>query len=155
MDIEGLNSVIEEAARGTIDTRNGRLDAAMVSFEYTDHIHKATLLQINTDVLIIASTKPARIIKSWEHFSSVVEIPIFSGDKWNEAVIDKSPEWLKIEKIYDPKIDNNPFHSVFLIIYSCEKVGEQAEALIYKPHGIEAVYLRSINKTQPHICPIT
>lgn len=51
---------------------------AVVSYEFTDHCNKQTLLEVDADTPIYAPRAAARSIKSWKRFHTIREPPIIS-----------------------------------------------------------------------------
>lgn len=60
------------------------IDAVAISHEFTDHCHKATLLELPKSTPVFAWSKAAKLIKGWGHFENVIEVKRFKGD-WRET----------------------------------------------------------------------
>lgn len=60
------------------------IDAVAISHEFTDHCHKATLLELPKSTPVFAWSKAAKLIRGWAHFDEVIEVERFKGD-WRET----------------------------------------------------------------------
>lgn len=140
---EGINNVT---------TASSLIDAVIVSHEFTDHCHKATLLELPSSVPVFATTKAASLIRSWKHFSTVNDIPVFDGADWHRSSISPLPSWLGISRIITPSLNPLYFHAaVGIFIASSASPLADAEAVIYTPHGIQASSVESVAKAKPPI----
>ncbi|KAH8649476.1 hypothetical protein BGZ60DRAFT_422425 [Tricladium varicosporioides] len=137
----------EDGVQG--EKRGSWVDAVAVSHEFTDHMHKDTLLEVPSSVPVFASTKAASAIKSWRYFSFVSEIPRFGGD-WRIASTNPLPDWLSVSRVAHPGADMLYYHSAIMIAFSSGK-GEEAEAVIYTPHGISPANMAPVAKSNPKI----
>jgi hypothetical protein len=154
--IEEVEEVIrsrEKAARGekneSVPQKAGSyIDAVVVSHEFTDHMHKETLLEINPHVPVFASTKAASAIKGWKHFSKVFEIPLFKGD-WRPSSVSALPNWLGISRVAYPGADLLYYHSAVMVAFTSN--AEEAEAVIYTPHGISPDDVKPVAEAKPEI----
>lgn len=149
------------------------IDAIAISHEFTDHCHKETLLQCNSDIPVLATTSAAQTIKSWSHFRSVLEVPVFGGSgsdlDWRSISIAPLPEWVGIGRLMSKK-DALYYHSAIVVAFAAPEarpptkpsslhyrdsvdslLDAPAEAVIYTPHGIQASDLRSILQASPPI----
>lgn len=128
------------------------IDAVVISHEFTNHCHKATLHEINPNVPVFASGKAARLIRSWNHFSIVIEMPMFSaGQDWRTTSTPPLPDWLGISRIVTNS-DALYYHSAVLICMSDpESTTEAAKAVIYTPHGLAAETVVTITTADPPI----
>lgn len=124
------------------------IDAVIVSHEFTDHMHKETLMEVPHHVPVFASTKAAGIIKGWKRFDKVFEIPRFEGD-WRKSSMDPLPGWLGISRVAYAGADMLYYHSAVMIAFS--RSGEEAEAVIYTPHGISPEDIAPVAKAEPRI----
>jgi hypothetical protein len=113
-------------------------------------MHKDTLLEIASSVPIFATTKAASIIKSWKYFDSVVEIARFSGD-WRSSSVIPLPEWIGISRIAYAGSDLLYYHSAIMICFPAAEGEEQAEGVIYTPHGISPTDLSPIATATPTV----
>ncbi|KAI9648059.1 hypothetical protein NHQ30_002687 [Ciborinia camelliae] len=156
-EVEEVIKGIEEIAykKGVIGNRSW-IDAVVVSHEFTDHMHKETLLEIPNTVPVFATSKAAATIASWAHFDFVEEIPRFGGD-WREASVGHLPKWVGISRVAKAGVDLLYYHSAVMITFSgsAEKNEsedeEMSEAVIYTPHGIDPGDLTMVGKAQPPI----
>ncbi|OAA41344.1 hypothetical protein NOR_05422 [Metarhizium rileyi] len=49
----------------------GHIDAILLGFHYYSHVHEATLREFHGNVPVVATPQAARIIKPWNHFSTI------------------------------------------------------------------------------------
>ncbi|TVY16875.1 hypothetical protein LARI1_G006324 [Lachnellula arida] len=124
------------------------IDAVIVSHEFTDHMHKDTLVELPPQVPVFASTKAAYIIRSWKRFDTVLEIPRFEGD-WRKSSISPLPAWLGISRVAYAGADMLYYHSAVMIAFSSG--GEEGEAVIYTPHGISPADVAPVAEAKPMI----
>ena len=143
---------------------NSMIDAIIISHEYTDHCHRETLLQLNPATPIFATTKAAALIKSWKHFMTVSEIPIFAPrDQDREMCAVKSlPGWLGLSRFVS-RSDSGYLHAAILLTFKLDhnkndatvdsdESGESlVEGLVYTPHGIRVKDLHQIHSMNPSI----
>ncbi|RDL42350.1 Uncharacterized protein BP5553_02329 [Venustampulla echinocandica] len=154
----GLNpgrSECEQEDRYEEDMDNeSYIDAVVISHEFTDHMHKETLLEINPRVPVFATTKAASVIRSWKHSDFVAEIPRFMGD-WRASSIDPLPKWLGVSRVAYAGSDMLYYHSAIMIAFTIlENETEQrteAEAIIYTPHGVSPDDVAPVAKAEPSI----
>jgi hypothetical protein len=122
------------------------IDAVVVCHEFTDHMHKETLLEIRKSVPIFAAPTAASRIRAWKHFEFVAEIPRFTGD-WRHSSRDPLPEWLGVSRVAYAGTDLLYYHQAIMVAF-----GEQeAEAVVYTPHGISVKDLEPVAKADPRI----
>jgi len=135
--------------------KSSYIDAIVISHEFTDHCHKATLHEVDPHVPVFASGKAARLIRSWDHFSIVIEMPMFNvGQDWRTTSTPPLPDWLGISRIVTNS-DALYYHSAVLICMSDpESTAGAAEAVIYTPHGLAAATVVTINSAVPPIAPL-
>ncbi|KAF4610386.1 hypothetical protein G7Y89_g15734 [Cudoniella acicularis] len=148
---EGMDWETSNEKEADKDNHNGEswIDAVVVSHEFTDHMHKDTLLEITPSVPIFAATKAASAIRSWRHFDFVSEIPRFGGD-WRTSSTKPLPEWIGISRVAYPGNDLLYYHSAVMIAFSGD-ANEDAEAVIYTPHGISPADMAPVSKAKPSI----
>lgn len=147
---------------GQGDERGSLIDVVAISHEFTDHMHRETLLDIHKNVPVFATAKAAALIKSWRHFRNVVEIPPFTGSTdWRDVSLMPLPDWLGIARL-TTKNDVLYYHSALMIVFRTEPRSRSssaapntqntpAEALIYTPHGIHAPDLAVLARANPPI----
>ncbi|KAI9047444.1 hypothetical protein LZ554_008163 [Drepanopeziza brunnea f. sp. 'monogermtubi'] len=168
-ELEELIWGIEDAARGIGEsvaaTRRGvtaaaaaaaaaeesPLDAIIVSHEFTDHMHRETLLEAPPCIPVFAATKAASAIRSWGHFDSVSEVPRFTGD-WRESSSRPLPDWVGISRVAYAGRDLLFYHSAVMVTFTLGSESEfGAEAVIYTPHGISPADLAPVAKAEPPV----
>lgn len=137
--------------------RSSYIDAVVVSHEFTDHCNRLTLLELGPATPIYATGAAAQLIRSWNHFNTVHEIPPFdcTKDNWRSTSLETLPNWLGISRMVKEG-DALYYHSAILIAFDLHfEDGAQrqepwhAEAVIYTPHGINAQDLRPLPSVQP------
>lgn len=130
------------------------IDCVVVSHEFSDHCHQATLLELPKSVPVVATEKAAGLIRSWDHFDTVITTPGFSVStpEWQEVLVDHTgalPPWLGIGRVIT---EGNAlyYHSAVILAFDPEyspnqratrskdnAPQRQPEAVIYSPHGIK------------------
>lgn len=142
-------------------SRRTFVDAVAISHEFTDHMHKATLLEIDPCVPVFATPKAASLIRSWNHFHQV-SIPASCSSNesdWKETSTSPLPDWIGISRIVTES-DALYYHSAILFTFNLGNVNDStvlgdvddaAEAIIYSPHGIIASNLEHLPKANPPI----
>ena len=145
---EALDHDITHASKDP--SKASYVDLVIVSHEFTDHCHQATLLEIQSSVPVLAGKRAARLIKSWKHFQTVIEMSVFNnGCDWRKTTTFPLPEWIGISRI---TTNFNPlyFHSAVMICaQQPASVGNAAEAIIYTPHGVDASALSAVASAEP------
>lgn len=143
------------------------VDAVVLSHEFTDHCHKATLLEIHESVPVLATKKAAELVKSWRHFRVIHEVPLFPGKSlnWRDASLPPLPDWLGVARLTS-KSDFLDYHSALAIVFESPTPNTNihhslpsgadgqpaaAEAVIYTPHGIDPRAVAVITKASPPI----
>jgi hypothetical protein len=163
--VDDAIKALEEAARGgdghanaTADKEEGDkelwIDAVVVSHEFTDHMHKETLLEISPQVPVYATSKAASAIRSWRHFSFVGDIPRFNGDWTDGPLSNNLPDWVGISRLAYAGQDLLYYHSAIMIAFKpCPTFdsGNSAECVIYTPHGITPRDIETLISTDPEI----
>jgi hypothetical protein len=127
-------------------TRSSIINAVLISHEFTDHMHQATLLELSPSVLAFATQKAASIIRSWKHFNFVAEIPRFCGD-WRLSSLAPLPDWLGVSRVAYAGNDLLYYHSALMITFPLSGTGGEAEAVVYTPHGISPADLAPVATT--------
>ena len=148
-------NIKEDANRRDIPKKS-YIDAVLLSHEFSDHTHKETLLELDPVVPVFATQRAADLVRSWHFFTQVFTIPAFSTQTpdWRETSIGSLPDWIGISRI-TTWTDLLSFHSAVLVAF---KIGDDeegtadnkgfAEAIIYSPHGINAVDLQSVSRSR-------
>jgi len=130
------------------------IDAVAVSHEFTDHCHKATLLEVSPSIPVFATAKAADLIRSWNHFESVQNIPPFPGKSvdWRDASLAPLPSWIGIARL-TTKDDFLYYHSAVMFVFNTSDSTdeESAEAIVYTPHGITPRDVAVVTKATPPI----
>jgi hypothetical protein len=149
-DAEALEHEVFRIAESA--TEPSYIDAVVISHEFTDHCHKATLLEVNPNVPVFATGKAAQLIRSWNHFSTVIEMAMFStGQDWRTTITSPLPEWIGISRIVT-NFDALYYHSAVMVcMRNSTSTAEGAEAVIYTPHGLAAHTISAITTANPPI----
>ena len=100
----GREGESENASAESDKTRKNYIDAVVVSYEFSDHMHKETLHEIDPTVPVFATEKAACIIQSWKHFDHVSTIPtdpLVAGKAldWRHTSVPGLPSWIGISRI--------------------------------------------------------
>lgn len=134
------------------------VDCVVISHEFTDHCHQATLLELPKGVPVVATEKAADLIRSWQHFETVLTTPGFSAStstSWRDALAVEGrtvlPPWVGIGRVIT---QGNAlyYHSAVLIVFDLGSGGggrgpsaaAAAEAVVYSPHGIKGTDLAPV-----------
>lgn len=138
--LANLNQVLCALETGSqAGSKDWFIDAVAVSHEFTDHCHKATLMELPPATTVFAADLAADLIRSWNHFDVVTTTPGFVKDaSWKDIEGGSLPPWLRIGRIITP---NNSlyYHSAVIIAFDLSLTStSEAEAIVYSPHGIEA-----------------
>jgi hypothetical protein len=132
-------------------TQKSNIDAVVISHEFTDHMHRDTLLEIHPSVPIQATAKAANIIQSWNHFSTVFQIPNFKA-QWIGNTNHLLPPWLSVTRLAYEGQDLLYYHAAVVISFASDYPDdEEQEAVIYTPHGISPRDVQTLQTAQPHI----
>ncbi|KAJ6615602.1 hypothetical protein B0H10DRAFT_1801214 [Mycena sp. CBHHK59/15] len=137
------------------------IHAVVISHEWTDHCHKATLLEVPPSVPVFAADKAATIIRGWKHFATVYTIPyLTAGASWRVGCADVLPPHVSIARVTSAGTDFAYYHAAVCIAFARGegKAGEDqaspdaenggandtATAVIYTPHGIRSDSLHAL-----------
>ena len=171
VSVEALIKDLERAASGCFDEdvsyssplhqedtqQRGEdwLGAVIISHEFTDHMHKETLLEVRSSTPIFATSKAAGIIRSWGHFENVVDIERFTGD-WRTNRHELLPDWCSVSRVAYDGPDLLYYHSAIMVVFCAgqswgPKGANKAEAVIYTPHGIDPENLAILVEAEPKV----
>ena len=136
------------------------IDAVIVSHEFTDHCNKHTLLELDPDTPVFATKSAANLIRSWNYFKLVQEIPAFPAthSDWRKTSLSLLPKWIGISRMVTES-DALYYHSAIFVMFDLCSINvkrplegrDAAEAIIYTPHGIHAKDLRLLPSAAPGI----
>lgn len=128
------------------------VDLVVVSYEFADHCHKETLLDVDGDVPVFATKKAAHLIRSWSHFRIVKDIPDFgsAGSDWRRTSFHPLPGWVGISSIPSQGSGLSYIHGAVLISFGSDE-GSAAKSILYSPHGIVPEDARCIRQAQPQL----
>lgn len=132
------------------------IDLVVVSHEFTDHMHKDTLLEVDSTVPVFATSVAAGRIRAWKHFDIVIDMPRFlgTGQDWQKSSHATLPSWLSVVRLDSSASDVLNYHSAVMITFSVTggaNQQDQGEAVIYTPHGITAEQLAPVATSNPPI----
>lgn len=146
-----LNDILAEA-EGETPTATSYIDAAAISHEFTDHCHRATLEELPPSTPIFTTTKAAELVRSWSHFTTVIDIPSLTPTTdWRTTSIPPLPPWLGISRLVTEG-NSLYYHSALVIcLAKPNSPNNTAEAIIYTPHGVESVTFAQITIADPPI----
>lgn len=142
------------------------LDLIVVSHEFTDHCHRyvlhshmnltsdrlyrSTLEEADASVPVFATTKAAELIRSWSHFKTVVDMAVFQpAIDWRTTSVTPLPTWLGVSRLVSAK-DALYYHSAVIVCIQ-RSDSEDAEAIIYTPHGVEAATFSTLGSANPPV----
>jgi len=130
------DSILAKAVAKEVEGKSkSTVDVVLVSHEFTDHMHQATLLELSPSVPVLATQKAASIIRSWKHFDFVVEIPRFTGD-WRASSQAPLPEWVGVSRVAYAGNDLLYYHSALMITFPLSGTDGEAEAVIYTENPV-------------------
>ncbi|KAI1367658.1 hypothetical protein F5Y08DRAFT_50472 [Xylaria arbuscula] len=153
--MEELNGLLAELEKGggALDEAKTEsyIDAVAICHEFTDHCHEATLRELPSSTPIIAPDKAGKLIRSWKHFDSVTEMPPFLAAEardWRSTLrCAPLPPWVGIGRVVTPG-NALYYHSAIIVAWvGSSTAGDEANSLIYSPHGIESSALSGIKTT--------
>lgn len=137
------------------------IDSIVISHEFADHCHKDTLLEFSAETPVFATEKAAKLITSWNHFTAVQTIPLFTARDvdWRKTSIDPLPPWIGISRIRS-KSDPINLHAALLIAFNlgvsprseyakCDM--DEGEAILYSPHGTPAEGFGLLQSAMPPV----
>ncbi|KAK5989830.1 hypothetical protein PT974_08091 [Cladobotryum mycophilum] len=131
------------------------IDAVIISHEFTDHCHRATLEELPRHIPIFAADIAAGLIRSWSYFETVITIPnLETGIHWSKlTVLGGLPSFLRIGRATTAG-NALYYHSAILVAFDISRYqGDAAgrteedpagEVIIYSPHGIESQDLAGV-----------
>ena len=127
------------------------IDVVIVSHEFTDHCHEATLREVPHTVPVFATSKAAGVIKAWTHFDSVYQVPpLEPGSGWRQTSQRPLPSWIGISRLIT-KSDALYYHSAVIVCIQSPFAPEEADAVVYTPHGVESDAFALLRDTSPPI----
>jgi hypothetical protein len=157
-ELQGLITDLEEAAEPEKREGMGKrgVDLVVVSHEFTDHMHKDTLLGIDSTVPVLATIKAASILRGWKHFASVTNIGRFDGN-WRASSlarlkvgVGEGEDWIGVSRVAYAGTDLLYYHSAIMITLLSSATAE-AQGVIYTPHGISPQDLLPVAWANPKI----
>ncbi|KAH7174683.1 uncharacterized protein B0J16DRAFT_348960 [Fusarium flagelliforme] len=114
------------------------LDAILLGFYYSDHLHPPTLKSFPPEIPVITTPPGAEIIETWNHFKTIRIINSLdaSATSWQTPDLhpgEPFPKWLT--PVFLP--GGNVLNFVFAIIWSHTVDGQEFhEAILDSPHGV-------------------
>ncbi|KAI3338598.1 hypothetical protein F4824DRAFT_458216 [Ustulina deusta] len=150
-ELNGLLGQLEKGitplAPGTTAETDSYIDVVAISHEFTDHCHEATLRELPSSTPVFAPEKAAKLIRSWKHFHAVIEMPPFLAAEtkdWRKALsCAPLPPWVGVGRVVT--LGNALYyHSALIVAWAGSAPGEEANSVIYSPHGIEPGALSGI-----------
>ncbi|KAJ9664671.1 hypothetical protein H2198_000017 [Neophaeococcomyces mojaviensis] len=127
------------------------IDAVCCSHEFTDHCHEATLRELPSNVPVFAPSKAASLVRSWKHFTTVVEIPVFkTGFDWRVGSLLPLQKWIGLGRVHTQGDAPIHFHSALVITFSLSSTS-QAEAIVYTPHGVTSGSMEIMTTAKPPV----
>ena len=153
-------AAVEDVARQSGDDQvDHPIDLVIISHEFTDHCHRATLTQLPASTSVFASAKAASMIRKWRHFDIVETTSDLEQEQGALSGNNALPEWLRVSRITSGFGDVGTLHSALCIAFRLEAegyehplvAGEGWECIVYTPHGISATALQTLPKTIPQI----
>ncbi|KHN98296.1 uncharacterized protein MAM_04057 [Metarhizium album ARSEF 1941] len=116
------------------------IDAILLSFHYYDHVHEATLREFHGNVPVIATPQAARIIKPWNHFSTVAiirDVQPAVDTSWRASELHPGrglPPWITVLRLPGHREMN--FCTAIIWTHMDDDDGiEVHESIFTSPHG--------------------
>jgi hypothetical protein len=153
--MDELSSLLARLENSGQETGGFTIDAVVISHEFTDHCHQATLLELPANTPVFATDKAADLIRSWSHFDEVVTMAAFPDSDASSSLQQTLghallPPWVGVGRVIT---QGNAlyYHSAVLIAFSLDgtALGGQdstTEAVIYSPHGIKGSDLAPVKE---------
>jgi len=139
-EVEGM------ASGRALDGQQSMIDVVVVSHEFTDHCHRATLEELPKATPVFATDVAAELIRSWSHFGSVITMPALGeGVEWSRLTVGALPSWVAVGRVITPG-DALYYHSAILLLFDLEGDGH-AEAVVYSPHGIKSDDVKKLDSS--------
>lgn len=150
-DIDAILAEIEDdLIDNFVEKPVTRIDLVAISHEFTDHCHEATLREVDPGVPVFSTTKAVESMKSWKHFDSVSNMVSFSeAFNWRSASLRPLPEWLGVARLITP--GNALYYHSAIVLCMRKYDSDEAEAIIYTPHGVEAETFGVLASAKPAI----
>lgn len=153
--MDGLDPMLAQLEGRQREAAGSSIDAVVISHEFTDHCHQATLLELPPMTPVFATDKAADLIRSWSHFERVVTMAAFPGPVPNSSLQDTLghallPPWIGIGRVVT---EGNAlyYHSAVLIAFAPNgrDLGRSSatEAVIYSPHGVRGGDLSCVKES--------
>lgn len=126
----------------------GYIDVAACALRGTDHINEHTLRQLHPSVPVLVREDAEHIVKKWNHFETCVLMPPFERD-WRETRLSFLPNWLGIGCLTQ-RNDIQGIHKGIVISFDSNRL-EEAEAIVYTPHGIPVEQMGFLTERAPSL----
>ncbi|KAI0484849.1 hypothetical protein GGR56DRAFT_669361 [Xylariaceae sp. FL0804] len=163
-DTEEKEEEEEEEKEKEKEARRSYIDAVVISHEFTDHCHEATLRTVPRAVPVFAPDKAAALVRSWRHFDTVVTTPALTPGcaDWRAALLGRSappgalpvlPDWVGVGRVVTAG-NALYYHSAVVVAFETTTTkneqqesggaagggggGGGGQAVVYSPHGIRA-----------------
>lgn len=111
------------------------IDAILLTIDVPDHTHEPTLRTFNKNIPVIATSRPAAVVKAWDYFETIRIIPNFdsTAKSWRAADSGVLPPWLNFVHL------TGRIHLSFCIAmiwtHNTEDGNEIHEVIFDSPHG--------------------
>lgn len=124
----------------------GYIDVAVCALRGTDHVNEHTLRQLHPSVPVLVREDAEHLVKAYNHFETIELLPPFQRD-WRETQLPLLPKWLGIGCLTQRK-DIQGIHKGIVVSFNSTGLDE-AEAVIYTPHGIIAEDMEFLSSREP------
>lgn len=154
-EVEGQSRTSDTAGNDTASF----IDLVVISHEFTDHCHRATLEELPPNTCVFAADLAAELIRSWKHFDSVITIPkLDTGVHWSKLTsVGSLPDWIGVGRLISPG-NALYYHAAVAIAFNLDgkrhgldETGDDnetlGEAVIYTPHGINSQDLEAVKSS--------
>ncbi|RSL51928.1 hypothetical protein CEP54_011147 [Fusarium duplospermum] len=125
-----------KAPKGESDS--GGIDAILLSFFLSDHLHKPTLQTFSKDIPVIATPEVANIVRPWGHFKTIKLIQDLKPpvQSWRTPELhpgEPLPLWLTPIRLPGSTMLN--FSLAIIWTHATSDEGEAHEVILDSPHG--------------------
>lgn len=137
LGIERNATAIHKKEGGSYD---GGIDLIMLSFDYPDHVHKATLQKFDPRIPVLASSDAANVVRPWGHFHNVEMLPNFieTRKSWRMAEEETPsclPSWLTARRLMGDTLLTCMLVIVWTRVANASD-HEKHEAILIAAHGV-------------------
>lgn len=124
----------------------GYIDVAACALRGTDHVNENTLRQLHPSVPVLVRHDAENLVKNYHHFENITLLPDFERD-WRKTRFPFLPDFIGIGCLTQ-KNDIQGIHKGLVISFDSTGLDE-AEAIVYTPHGIPVDQMTFLTSREP------